>query len=178
MVKPLLDENGLAGGQTDLGARGNGIGSAVGMHGYVAFVVHFLIGGGVVNPDENVSAAPVDNILSLIPVEVVGGVLALLQVQQLLGIDLGILFRHNLAAVADGDQRETQLVKFALAVVGDVPAQTAVTDLVVLMALGFPFLGGKVAEGGQVAAVLPAHGFQLAQRLVDFGTLHNLFSFS
>ena len=41
-----------------------------------------------------------------------------------------------------------------------------------------PFVGGKMAEGRQIAMVLFAHGFQLTQSLVDFRTLHSLFSFT
>ena len=108
----------------------------------------------------------------------VGRILTLLQVQQLFRIDLGIFVLHGLAAVTDGNEGEAHFIKLALAVVGDVPAQAAVPDLVILVALGFPFLRGKVAERRQVAVIFLAHGFQLTKSLVDFGTLHSYLSFT
>ena len=177
VIQVLGDENALARGQPDLGTGGDGIGPAIGMNGHVAFVVDGLIRLGIVHPDQHISAAPVDDILGFIPVEVVGGILALLQVQQLLGVDLGILFLHGLAAVADGDEGKTDFVEISLAVIRNVPAQAAVPDLVVFVALRLPLLRGEVAEGRQIAAVFLAHGLQLTKSLVDFGTFHGCLSF-
>jgi hypothetical protein len=109
--------------------------------------------------------------------EVVGGVLTLLQEQQLFSIDLGILVRHSAVAVTDGDEGEAHLVEIAHAIVGDIPAQASLADFVILMALVLPLLGSKMAEGGQVAVVLFTGCFQLFQSLVDFGTLHKKLSF-
>ena len=125
MVQILGDKNTLAGSQPNLGTGRDGVGSPIGMDGHVAFIVDRLIGLGIIHPDEHISAAPVDDILGFVPVEVVGGVLALLQVQQLLGVDLGILFLHGLAAVADGDEGKTDFVEISLAVIRNVPAQVA-----------------------------------------------------
>ncbi|OLA06084.1 MAG: hypothetical protein BHW19_05030 [Eubacterium sp. 38_16] len=177
MVQVLLNVDGLAGSQADLGSGGDGISPAVSMDGDIAFIVDGLVGVGIVHPDQHVSAAPVDDVLGLVPVEVVGGILSLFQEQQLLGVDLGVFFPHGLAAVADGDEGESDLIEIPLTVVRDVPAQTAVPDFVVFVTFGFPFLRGKMAEGGQVAAVFLAHGLQLPQRFVDFGTLHGFLSF-
>ena len=151
---------------------------AVGIDGHVGFIVDRLIGMGLVHLDQHIAAATVDDILGLEPVEMVGRILALLQGQQLLGVDLGVLVGHGAVAVADGDEGEAELVEVAHAVVGDVPAQHAVTHFVVLVTDGLPLLGGKVAEGGQVAAVLFTHGFQFAQGAVNFGTLHKKSSLS
>ena len=172
MVQPLGDVDAFAGGQADLSSGGDCVGSAVRMDGDVGSVVDGFIRQRVVYPDQHISAAPVDNVLGFVPVEMIGGVLALLQEQQFFGIDLGVLFPHGLAAVADGDKGEANFIEIALAVVGDVPAQAALPDLVIRMAFRFPFLRGEIAEGGQIATVLFTHGLQLLQSLVDFGTLH------
>ena len=95
---------------------------------------------------------------------------------KLFGIDLGILVGHGPVAVADGDQGEAELVEVAQAVIGDVPAQHAVPDFIVLVADVLPLLRGEVAEGRQIAVVLLAHGFQFLQGLVDLRTLHNVYS--
>ena len=88
MVQVLGDVNGLAGGQADLAAGGDGILAAVGVDGDIRLVVDGLIGMGVVDPDQDVAAAAVDDVLGLEPVEVVGGILTLLQGKQLLGVDI------------------------------------------------------------------------------------------
>ena len=145
VVQVLLNVDGLAGGQADLGSGGDGVSPAVSMDGDIAFIVDGLVGVGIVHPDQHVSAAPVDDVLGLVPVEVVGGILSLFQEQQLLGVDLGVFFPHGLAAVADGDEGESDLIEIPLTVVRDVPAQTAVPDFVVFVTFGFPFLRGKMA---------------------------------
>ena len=110
------------------------------MDGDIAFIVDGLVGVGIVHPDQHVSAAPVDDVLGFVPVEVVGGILSLFQEQQLLGVDLGVFFPHGLAAVADGDEGESDLIEIPLTVVRDVPAQTAVPDFVVFVTFGNPGL--------------------------------------
>ena len=95
MVQVLGDGDGLARGQADLGTGGNGVGPAVGVDGDIGLVVDGLIGQGVVDPDQDIAAAAVDDVLGLEPVEVVGGILALLQEQQLLSVDLGSADRRR-----------------------------------------------------------------------------------
>ena len=178
VVQPLLDMDGFAGRQADLGAGRNGVGTVVGMDCDVGCVVDLLVGQAVVDTDEDIAAAAVNDILSLVPMEVVGRILAFLQVEQLFGVDLGVLVRHGAVAVADGNKRQTNLVKVAQTVVGDVPAQHTVADFVIFVADVFPFLGSEMTEGGQVAAVLFTHGFQFAQGAVDLGTFHKKASLS
>ena len=79
--------------------------------------------------------------------------------------------------IADGNQREAHLIKVTHAVVGNVPAQAAVQNFVVFVALGFPLFRGKMAEGGQLTIVLFTHGFQLTQSFVNFRTFHLQLSF-
>ena len=75
VVQILLNKNGLAGHQADLRSGRNGIGTAIGMDGDFRFIVNGLIGMGVIHPDQHIAAAPVDDILSFEPVEVVGRIL-------------------------------------------------------------------------------------------------------
>ena len=104
----------------------------------------------------------------------VGGHLAFLQIQQLFRIDLGVLFGIGTAAVADGDEREAELVELAKTKIGDVPAEHALAHLVVFMAFGLPLFGRKIAERRQEAGILFAHGLQFTERLVDLGTFHGI----
>ncbi len=172
VVEALVHVDALPRRQADQGARGNGEFAAVAIQRHGVLVVDAFVGQGVVDPDEAHAAAPVDDVLGLEPVEVVGRVLTLLQVQELFGVDHGIFVGHGPVAVADGDEAQSQLVEVVLAVVGDVPAQLAVPDLIVLVALGLPFLRREVAEGRQVAVLPDAHGLHFLQCSVDLGSLH------
>ena len=172
MVKILLHMYALPGSQADLRAGGDRIGPAVGVDGHIGDIVDFLVGKAVVHPDQAVAAAPVDDVLCLEPVEMVGGVLSLLEIQQLFRIDLGILVGQAAVAVAERDEGKPQLVKIAHAVVGNVPAQHAVPDFIVLVPDILPLLGRKMAEGGEVAAIFLAHALHLFQSLVDLRTFH------
>ena len=79
--------------------------------------------------------------------------------------------------IADGNQREAHLIKVTHAIVSNVPAQAAVPNFVVFVSLGFPLFRGKMAEGRQIAMIFLAHGFQLAQSLINFRTFHLQLSF-
>ena len=133
MVQVLRDVDALARGQADLRAGRDGICLAVAVDGHVGDLVDGLIGQAVVDADAHVAAAAVDNVLGLVPVEMVRGILPFLHVEQLLGVDLWILVRHLAVAVADGDEREADLVKIAETVVGNIPAEHAVAHLVVFV---------------------------------------------
>ena len=88
------------------------------------------------------------------------GILSLFHVQQLLGVDLWILVGHFAVAVADRDERHTNLVEIAKAVIGNVPAEHTVADFIVFMPLGFPFFRREVAERRQEAMLACAHSFE------------------
>ena len=167
VVQVLRDVDALARGQTDLRAGRDGICLAVAVDGHVGDLVDGLIGQAVVDADEHVAAAAVDDVLGLVPVEMVWGILPFLHVEQLLGVDLRILVLHGAIAVADGDEREADLVEITETVVRDVPAEHAVAHLVVFVALGLPLLGREAAERRQVAMLPRAHGFELLERFVD-----------
>ena len=108
--------------------------------------------------------------------EMVGGILTLFQIQQFFCIDLGVLFFHSPVAVADGDKRKAELIKVAQAVVGDIPAQHAISHFVIFVTGRLPIFRGHMAEGRQIAMVLFAHSLQLFQSLVHFRSFHSLHS--
>ena len=162
----------LARGETDLRPGRDSVGSPVGVYGHVRFIIDLLIRQGVIHTDQHVAAAAVDYILGLVPVEMVRGILALSEVQQFLGIHLGVLVRHLAVAVPDGDERKADLVKITEAVVGNIPAEHAVAHLVILMADVLPLLRREAAERRQIALILCAHCLQLFQRLVYLTAFH------
>ena len=137
------------------------------MDGHVGDFVDGLVGQAVVDADEHVAAAAVDDVLGLVPVEMVRGILAFLHVEQLFRIDLRILVLHGAIAVADGDEREADLVEITETVVRDVPAEHAVADLIVFVSDGLPLFRRKIAERRQIAVLLPAHGLELPECFVD-----------
>ena len=104
--------------------------------------------------------------------EVVGGDLSLPEHHNLLGIGLGVLAVVDVS-VADGDEGQAQGVEVALPVVGDVPAQGVVPDLVILVALLRPLLGGEAEEGGQGKFELAELGLEVLDDGVDLRTLHS-----
>ena len=69
MVHVLLYMDALAGSQLHLGAGRHSEGAAIHMNGNIGLVVDFFVGQAVVNPDQAVAAAAIDDILSLVPVE-------------------------------------------------------------------------------------------------------------
>ena len=74
VVESLGDENALAGSQADLGACGNHSLVSVGDDGDVGDLVNAFVGEGIVNANENVSAASVDNVLGLVPMKMIEGI--------------------------------------------------------------------------------------------------------
>lgn len=168
VIHILLDMDALARCELHLRPGRDSISSAIAMDSHVGFTVDGLVRQAVVNANEDVSAATVDDVLGLVPVEMIRGILPLLYIEQLLGVDLRILVLHRAVAVADGDERHTDLVKIAEAVIGDVPAEHTVADFVIFVSLGFPFFRCKVAERWKIAVLLRTHGFQFLQSLVYF----------
>ena len=160
VVHILLDMNALARRELDLRSSGDNVGSAVAVNGHVRFLVDGLVGQAFIDANEDVAAAAVDDVLGLVPMEVVRGILPLLHIEQLLSVDLRILVLHGTIAVADRNERHTDLVKVAETVIGDVPAEHTVAHLVVFMPLGLPFFGREVAERRQEAMLACAHSFE------------------
>ena len=71
-------------------------------------------------------------------------------------------------AVADRNEGETLLVIIAFAVVRDVPAERIVTDLIILVALFFPFLRCKAQERRKGEAVFTQHRLKFFDDSIDF----------
>ena len=160
--------------QADLRARRDRYEAAVARDGDVRRPVHAFVRPRQVDPDQQGPAAAVDDVLRLEPVEMPRRVLSFLQVQQFFRVDFRVAVRHGAVAVADRDQGKADAVKITLAVVGDVPAQAAVADLVVFMPFPAPFLRGKMTERGQIAVLPRAHGFHFPDGPVDLRTFHGI----
>ena len=125
--------NALTRRQAHLRSGRNGVGSAIAVDGHVGFAVDGLVGQTVVDADQDVAAAAIDNILRFIPMEMIRGILPLFHVEQFLSVDFRVLVLHGAVAVADGDKRHTDLVKVAKTVIGNIPAKHTVTDFVIFM---------------------------------------------
>ena len=159
VIHILLDMDAFTRRELYLRPGRNGVGSAVAVDSHVGFFANGLVGQAVVDADEDIAAA-VDDVLGLVPMEMIWGILSLFHVQQLLGVDLWILVGHFAVAVADRDERHTNLVEIAKAVIGNVPAEHTVADFIVFMPLGFPFFRREVAERRQEAMLACAHSFE------------------
>ena len=173
MIQALVNENAFTGFQTDLRSGRNGIAFTVGVDFHVRFIIDFFVWKTIVDADQYVAAAAVDDVLGLEPMEMIRCVLPFLQVQQLFRIDLRILVRHGTISVADRDKRKTKVVKVALPIIRDVPAEHAIAYFIIFVPLAFPFLRRKMAKRRQVAMLLCAHSLELFQRFVDLTALHN-----
>ena len=75
-------------------------------------------------------------------------------------------------AVAERDERQTQRVEIAHAVVGHIPAEHVVPDLIVFLALVGPLLRGprQIRRNGK--AVLLQQCLELFDDRIDFGPFH------
>ncbi len=128
-------------------ASGHDIGAAILVDGDRR-IQHFAVLAGVVALDNQRAAAAIDDVLHLLPVEVIGRHLIFFRNQQLFGIGLFILGVVEVA-VAQGDHQQAALVEIAAAKVGDVPTEHVFLDLVVFAVLVLPFVHGPGDEGRQ-----------------------------
>ena len=104
VIHILLDMDAFTRRELYLRPGRNGVGSAVAVDSHVGFFANGLVGQAVVDADEDIAAA-VDDVLGLVPMEMIWEILSLFHVQQLLGVDLRIFVRHFTVAVADRDER-------------------------------------------------------------------------
>ena len=95
VVQPLIDKDALARRQADLRSGKHGIRFSVGVNDNVGFIVDGLIFFGIVDADEHIATAAVDDVLGLVPVEMVRRILTFLQIQKLFGIDLGMVMSEK-----------------------------------------------------------------------------------
>ena len=66
VIQPLLDMDALAGGQADLRPGVDGVGAPIGVDGDVGLIVDLLVRQGVIDADQDVAAAAVDDVLGQI----------------------------------------------------------------------------------------------------------------
>ena len=95
---------------------------------------------GIIELDDEVAAAAVDDVLHLRPVVVHRRDLIFAHDHDLFGLGLGVTLRLLLVAVARGDEQQTDLGKIALTEISDVPAEHIVADLIAFMSLRRPVL--------------------------------------
>ncbi len=69
-----------------------------------------------------------------------GSRLPFIQHKKLLRISLGVFLRHLLVPVADRQKRKSYLIEITKTIIGYIPPQAVVTDLVVLMPHILPVL--------------------------------------
>ena len=170
MVIARIQAQGLAGFQDDL-LTGVDIVAAAVLADENVGIRKRVVGIRVVKLEDDVTAAAVDNVFHLVPVVVVRAVLAVQNHADLLRVALCVLV-HMYVAVADGDQREALFVIVAVAEVGNVPAESVVSDLIVLMALALPILRREFQKIGHLKFVLFQHRFKFLDDRIDFRPFH------
>ena len=122
----------------------------------------------IVEPDDEIAAPTIDDVLGLGPVKVHGRDLIGVDDHDLFGIDLALfdlqVFR---GAVAQGKEEETQVQVVALAKVSDIPTESVVNDLADLRALAGPVFRAPLGKGGQAEVALPEKCVGVAHDGVD-----------
>ena len=88
----------------------------------IIYLIKVLILCGIVYTDQHISAAAVDDILHLGPVEVHWGILSFFDVQKFFRIGFCIFVLHFQVSIPDRDQGEPDFIKIPETVVCDVPA--------------------------------------------------------
>ena len=151
------------------GPGGDGIGAAVGMDGDVGDIVDLLVGQGVVHANQHIAAAPVDDVLHLVPVEVDRGSLPFADDHDLFAVGFAVACR---IAVADREEGEPLFGEAPLAEVGHVPSQGVVADLAALVAAFFPLLRRAGCPCGEHETVFVEKFERLAYGAVYFGSFH------
>ena len=122
MVHVRVDGNALTGSQAHLGAGRNDHLSAVHMDMNVIYLIKVLILCGIVYTDQNISAAAVDDVLHLGPVEVHRRILSFFDIQEFFRVGFCIFVLHFQVSVPDRDQGEPDFIKITETVVCDIPA--------------------------------------------------------
>jgi len=173
VVGVRVEGQGLAFAEFDVLAGGHVVAAAVTAHEHRGVETLLGLRISVVQVEDSGAAAAHDDILHLVPVEMHRGDLSGHAHHDLLGVYLGVL-RVLHVAVAQGDERQPLVFEVAFAVVGDVPAEHVVADLVPLMVFVGPFLRGKGQVGRDAEPVLIKQGLELLDGGVDFGALHGV----
>lgn len=157
--------NALSRAQQHARSRRRIVRTAVGIHqnrliGQTAFPVI------LVNRDDQISSAPVNDILALFPVKMHRRPLAFLEHNQLLRVNL-LVPVIILISISQGNQGKSHLLPVSHAEIRDIPAQHIIPDFIVLMALLFPVLPGPGAERRQHKPMLPCQPLHIADAAVD-----------
>lgn len=76
VVHPLWSVNRFIKSQTDVSAGRNSIGTAIGVNGNIEFVIDGLIRVRIIDTNQHITTALVNDILGFVPMEVIGRILA------------------------------------------------------------------------------------------------------
>lgn len=94
----------------------------------------------------------------------------------LLGVHLGVLWILHIA-IAQGDQSQALVLEVTFTVIGDIPAQGVITDLIPFVTLFGPLLRSEAQVWRNPELVLVEQGLELLDDRIDFRTLHGENSF-
>ena len=170
MIQKRLDGNALPGAQPYLRACRYRIFPSVAVYQDIRICQTFFF-IGIVYAYEYIAAAPVDDILHLVPVKVHGGRLSFLHVQQLFRIWFCILI-HGHIAVSQRDKGEPHFVKIPHSKIRDIPSQHVIPDFIILMSFFLPFFWRKTAEWGKFKGTSANHLLHVLKGPVNFRTFH------
>lgn len=146
VIHILLNMCALARSQSALGTCRYRICTVICMYLYIGSVIDLIIEQVVIDSDQNITAASINDVFCFVPMEMIGRLLSHFQIQQLFRIDLWVLVCHGSIAVANGNKRKTKFVKVPHAVVSDSPPQHAVSDFVLFMTNRLPQFRSIMAE--------------------------------
>lgn len=140
--------------------------------------VEFLFGlrVGVVQVEHRGAATAHDDVFHLVPVEMHRGDLAWHAHHDLLGVHLGVLWILHIA-IAQGDQSQALVLEVTFTVIGDIPAQGVITDLIPFVTLFGPLLRSEAQVWRNPELVLVEQGLELLDDRIDFRMLHGENSF-
>ena len=114
-----------------------------------------------------------DDVFHLVPVEMHRRDLTGHAHHDLLGVYLGIL-RVLHIAVAQGDEGQALVLEVTLSVIGDVPAEHVVANLIPFMVLLGPLFRSEGQVGRDAELVLVQEFFELLDGGIDLRALHDV----
>ncbi len=127
-----------------------------------------LIRCGVIYFKNEISAAPIDEILRFQPMKMHRAILARLYDQYFFAIGFGAISLQGGMAIPEREDYQPRLVESTGSKIGNVPAKHAVSDLVALAALAFPVLGRPISKWRQTKIALMQERFGVFKQPVDF----------
>ena len=160
MIHSLHDRNAHTWFQFYLCTSRNDLNFSIDMYGNIAFFIDFFIRKGIIYTDQNISAASVDDVFHLIPVEMIQCILSFFQIKEFLCIRFLIFIFHFNISVTNSKQGKSIFIKISHAVVGNIPSKHVITDFIKLMAFCFPFFRSEICKFRKIILMICNHFFQ------------------